>query len=73
MLKIKINHVRVETKLNLKIFAKREDCPVPAVLVFQMLCPGHLVHCSPDTAVISWQSCHLCPFQPHLYRLTSLG
>jgi hypothetical protein len=44
-------------------------CPVPAVL-FQVPCPGHLVHCTPDTTIMSWQPCHLCPFQVHLFRLT---
>jgi hypothetical protein len=44
--------------------------PVPAVLLFQLPCPGHLVHCSPDTTVISWQSCELCLFRVHLSRLT---
>jgi hypothetical protein len=49
-------------------------CPVPAVLVFQLPCPAHFVHCSPDTAVISRQSCHsvlsISPIQAHLSRLT---
>jgi hypothetical protein len=37
-------------------------CPVLAVL-FQLPYPGHFVHCSPDTTVMSCQSCHSlsCP------------
>ncbi len=44
-------------------------CPVPLVL-FQLPCPGNLVHSSPDATAISRQSCSLCPFQAHLSRLT---
>ncbi len=40
-------------------------CPVPLVL-FQLPCPGNLVHSSPDATAISRQSCPLCPFQAHL-------
>jgi hypothetical protein len=44
-------------------------CPVPAVLLFQLPCPGHLVHCSPDTtcnflAVLSSLSFPGWPFVP---------
>ncbi len=45
------------------------SCPIPAVL-FQLPCPGRLVHCFPDATVMSWQSCHLCPFQAQVSRLT---
>jgi hypothetical protein len=50
------------------------SCPVSAVLS-QLSCskcsaPGHLVHCFPDTAVMSWQYSHFCPFHVHLARLT---
>jgi hypothetical protein len=34
-------------------------CPVLAVLLFQLPCRGHFGHCSPDTTVISWQSCYV--------------
>jgi hypothetical protein len=44
-------------------------CPVPAVLL-QLPCPGHLVHCPPDSTFMSWQSCYLCTFQTDLSRLT---
>jgi hypothetical protein len=42
-------------------------CPVPAIL-FKLACPGHLVQFSTDAPVMSWQSCHLCPFQAHLSK-----
>ncbi len=41
--------------------------PVPAIL-FKLACPGHLVQFSTDATVMSWQSCHLCPFQAHLSK-----
>jgi hypothetical protein len=44
------------------------SCSIPAALPRQP-CPGNLVHSSPDATVLSWQSCHLCPFQAHLSRL----
>jgi hypothetical protein len=43
-------------------------CPVLAVVLFQLPCPGHIGHCFPDIPVMSWQSCHLRSFQAHLFR-----
>ncbi len=47
----------------------RLTCPHWPVFQFQLPCPGHIGHCSPDTTVISWQSCHPRPFHAHLSRL----
>jgi hypothetical protein len=45
------------------------SCPVLAVYLFQLPCSGHIGHCSSDTTIMLWQSCHLCHFQAHLSRL----